>query len=87
VDYNTGATASIAEKMLLQSHSGVLILLPAALPGRLGRRGGFKVYIARGGFEFMSKWKNHELVESHIKSTIQEAFIKGPLNDTQVEVM
>ncbi len=67
MDYNTGATASIAE-MLLQSHSGYIHLLPA-LPDAWSE-GQVQGLRARGGFEVAIKWTNHELVESLIKSTV-----------------
>ncbi len=67
MDYNTGATASIAE-MLLQSHSGYIHLLPA-LPD-VWSEGNVQGLRARGGFEVAITWNNHELVESRIKSII-----------------
>jgi alpha-L-fucosidase 2 len=67
LDYNTGASAGIAE-MLLQSHSGCIIFLPA-LPDAWpeGQVQGLR---ARGGFEVAIQWKNHQLVESRVQSTI-----------------
>jgi alpha-L-fucosidase 2 len=67
LDYNTGASAAIAE-MLLQSHSGVIVLLPA-LPDAWAA-GEVRGLCARGGFEVAIRWNDHELVESRIKSTV-----------------
>lgn len=67
MDYNTGASASIAE-MLLQSHSGCITLLPA-LPNAWSE-GSVEGLRARGGFEVAIYWKDHHWVESHILSNI-----------------
>src|SRR5690606_839653 len=67
LDYNTGASAGIAE-MLLQSHAGYIELLPA-LP-RAWAEGQVQGLCARGGFVVDISWKNHKPVESRIYSTI-----------------
>ncbi|AQQ08991.1 Trehalose and maltose hydrolases (possible phosphorylases) [Sedimentisphaera cyanobacteriorum] len=66
IDGNFGAAAGVAE-MLMQSHTGVIELLPA-LPKAWsdGEINGLK---ARGGYEISIKWKNAVLTEVAVISS------------------
>lgn len=65
IDGNFGVTAGIAE-MLLQSHLGSILLLPA-LP-KAWSTGSFNGLIGRGNFQFNVTWANMKLKSVSVKS-------------------
>jgi alpha-L-fucosidase 2 len=65
IDGTMGAAAGITE-MLVQSHEGVIHLLPA-LPGEWGN-GRFSGVCARGGFELDLQWQDQAVTEATILS-------------------
>lgn len=72
IDGNFGGTAGIAE-MLLQSHNGMIELLPA-LPQRW-KSGRFNGLCVRGGAEVSAVWANQQVQEVVIKATANNTFI------------
>ncbi|MBX3012754.1 MAG: glycoside hydrolase family 95 protein [Caldilineaceae bacterium] len=67
LDYNTGATAAIAE-MMLQSHQGYLHLLPA-LPTAWAQ-GRVTGLCGRGGFVVDLTWQAGQVTQAHIHSRL-----------------
>ncbi|HEY6955504.1 MAG TPA: glycoside hydrolase family 95 protein [Flavisolibacter sp.] len=65
VDGTLGVTAAISE-MLVQSHEGVIDLLPA-LPAEWSE-GKITGVIARGAFELGFQWRNHKLTNASVLS-------------------
>jgi alpha-L-fucosidase 2 len=69
VDGTLGATAAISE-MLVQSHDGHLLLLPA-LPGDW-KTGSFKGACTRGAFELDFQWEDSQVTEVKVLSKAGE---------------
>lgn len=81
IDGNFGQVNTINE-MLLQSQSGVIDLLPA-LPDAWGN-GNLNGFRARGGFTVNMNWKDHQLEQAAIISTVSGKCIIRPHQDVKV---
>lgn len=81
VDGSLGATAAISE-MLVQSHEGVIELLPA-LPNAWST-GAFKGVIARGAFELDLKWSKSKIETVDVLSKAGKKFRLVVNNDVEV---
>lgn len=67
IDGNFGGTAAIAES-LLQSHNGVVCVLPALMPS--SNDGFFKGLVARGGFVIDAEWREGRVTNIAIESLL-----------------
>jgi alpha-L-fucosidase 2 len=66
MDGNFGISGAVAE-MLLQSHDGVIHLLPA-LPDDWKAKGSFTGLRARGGYEVGCTWRNGKVTSFSVKA-------------------
>jgi alpha-L-fucosidase 2 len=82
IDGNFGGAAGIAE-MLLQSHNGVIHLLPA-LP-KAWADGSLKGFCARGGFIVNMQWEKGKIIAGSIQSKKGNS-IKLKYKDKQIEL-
>jgi alpha-L-fucosidase 2 len=79
IDGNFGGCAGIAE-MFLQSHTGVIALLPA-LPDAFST-GSFDGFKARGGVEVSAAWTDKTLTSARLKATVEDIVrLKLPSSD------
>ncbi len=75
IDGTMGVAAGITE-MLIQSHEGVIELLPA-LPDEWDS-GSFNGVCARGGFQLNLKWENKKISEAEVLSTAGKKCVVNP---------
>ena len=66
IDANFGYTAALSE-MLLQSHEGLISILPA-LPSHWSAYGSFKGLCARGGYEVSATWRQGLVTEFSLRA-------------------
>ena len=72
IDGNFGGTAAFTE-MLLQSHDGRIVLLPALPAAADWQNGEFTGIAARGGYTVDCKWQNGEVVKYVLRRTGETA--------------
>jgi len=81
IDGNFGGAAGIAE-MLLQSHTGIIEILPA-LPSEW-RTGSFRGLCAEGGAELSAFWKDGKVTRIALKATADGTFMVDGYMDKAV---
>ena len=81
IDGNFGGTAGITE-MLLQSHDGIIDLLPA-LP-EAWKDGSFDGLMARGGFRVSAEWQDRKIVRCRIDGPTDKPF-RVKVNGTVID--
>jgi alpha-L-fucosidase 2 len=83
IDSIMGWAAGIAE-MLIQSHKGVIHVLPA-LP-ESWRNGCVHGLRARGGYELDFEWEEHKLIHGQITAKVKSGSCRLRLGDKCVDV-